>query len=777
MTPYQATILIVEDESKNRRLLEIMLKPEGYRIVTANSGEEALAMVAEKPPDLILLDVMMPGMNGYEVTAKLKANATTRNLPIIILSALDDRGSMLAGLSAGAEDFIAKPIDRAELWVRVRNLLRLKEYSDLLAEQNQLLEQAVRERNEEITERKRAEALIIRLNRLYAILSGINAAIVRIRIRQELFDEACHIAVEYGHFRMAWIGLVDSDGGGLALISWAGVDEGYLDKITSYIKKNGQNSLPFVVRALQEKMPIFCNDFDSDPNVAHWRLDALQRGYRSMGIFPLGGNEGDQPVGLFFLYASEPNFFDREEKKLLTELTANISYALEYIEKEDKLNHLAYHDDLTGLPSRALFNDRLVQALANSYRHGNKLGVLFIDLDNFKNVNDSLGHHAGDMLLKQVAVRFTACMREGDTVARLGGDEFVVILDSIASEDDAWMVSQKILKLMTKPIIIEGRELIVTCSIGIALYPKDGDDVKGLLQSADNALYLAKSKGRDNAQFCTAEMNAKALGRITLENCMRQAVMRQEFLLHYQPRVDLVSGEITGMEALVRWQHPVQGLLYPNTFIPVAEESGLIVPLGEWVLRTACEQNKAWQLAGLKPVNIAVNLSARQFKQQDLVEIVTRILKETELEPAYLELELTENMVMQNVEVAIDTLAQLRAIGVQLVIDDFGIGYSSLNYLKHLPISFFKIDMSFVREITTDRDDAIITKIIISMAHDLGLRVTAEGVETEEQKSFLCLHRCDEMQGYLFSKPIPAEEFEILLKVGRCMTIAKPQLL
>jgi diguanylate cyclase (GGDEF)-like protein len=775
MTPHQATILIVDDEPRNRDLLEALLKPEGYITVTANSGEEALAMVAEKPPDLILLDVMMPGMDGYDVAAKLKASPATRNLPIIMLSALGDRGSKLAGLSAGAEDFLTKPIDRVELWVRVRNLLRLKEYSDVLAEHNQLLELAIHGRNEEITERKRAETQIIRLNRLYGILSGINAAIVRIRNQQELFAEACHIAVEHGHFRMAWVGLVGLDGGELTPIAWSGVDEGYLDKMTSYIRDKGTNSLPLVVRALQEKAPIVCNDFDSDPQVAYWRLNALQRGYRSMGIFPLMRN--DQPVGLFTLYASEPNFFDRDEIKLLTELTANISYALEYIEKEDKLNYLAYHDVLTGLPGRTLFHDRLVQAVTNAHRHGDKLGVLFIDLDHFKNINDSLGHHAGDMLLKQVAALFTSCMREDDTVARLGGDEFVVILASMASEDEAWMVSQKILKLMTEPFTIEARELFITCSIGIALYPKDGEDAKALLQSADGALYLAKNKGRNNAQFCTAEMNTRALERLTLENELRQAINRREFLLHYQPRVDIVSSEITGMEALVRWQHPVQGLLYPTKFIPVAEESGLIVPLGEWVLRTACEQNKAWQLAGLKPVSIAVNLSARQFKQQDLVELVSRILQETELDSSYLELELTESMVMQNVEAAIITLNQFKAIGVKLSIDDFGIGYSSLNYLKHFPIDFLKIDQSFVRDITTNLDDAIIAKIIISMAHDLGLRVIAEGVEAEEQKSFLCLHRCDEMQGYFFSMPVPAEEFEILLKEGCCMSMAKLQLL
>ena len=775
MTPRQATILIVDDEPKNRSLLEVLLKPEGYLTVTANSGEEALAIVAEKPPDLILLDVMMPGLDGHDVAAKLKGNPATRNLPIIMLSALGDRGSKLAGLNAGAEDFLTKPIDRVELWVRVRNLLRLKECNDVLAEHNQLLEQAVRGRNEEITERKRAETQIIRLNRLYEIVSGINAAIVRTRNRQELFTETCDIAVKHGQFRMAWIGSVDSKGTGLSPLAWSGFDEGYFDKITQAIRNNKADTLVLAMRALQEKTPVVCNDIDSDPQFAHWRIDALQRGYRSMGVFPLMGDS--QPVGLFVLYAPELNFFDVEEIKLLTELTANISYALEYLKKEEKLNYLAYHDVLTGLPGRTLFHDRLVQAVTNAHRHGDKLGVLFIDLDHFKNINDSLGHYVGDMLLKQVAALFTACMREDDTVARLGGDEFVVILASMASEDEAWMVSQKILKLMTEPFTIEAHELFVTCSIGIALYPKDGDDAKTLLQSADGALYLAKNKGRNNAQFCTAEMNAKALERLTLESELRQAINRQEFLLHYQPRVDMVSGEITGMEALVRWQHPVQGLLYPTKFIPVAEESGLIVPLGEWVLRTACEQNKAWQLAGLKPVSIAVNLSARQFKQQDLVELVSSILQETELDPSYLELELTESMVMQNVEAAIATLTQFKVIGVKLSIDDFGIGYSSLNYLKHFPIGFLKIDQSFVRDITTNRDDAIIAKIIISMAHDLGLRVIAEGVETEEQKSFLCSHRCDEMQGYFFSMPLPAEEFEILLKEGCCMSMAKPQLL
>ncbi len=401
-------------------------------------------------------------------------------------------------------------------------------------------------------------------------------------------------------------------------------------------------------------------------------------------------------------------------------------------------------------------------------RHKGRLAVLLIDLDNFKNVNDSLGHHAGDQLLQQLATRLVGSLREGDTVARLGGDEFVLILVNVASEEDASVVAQKILKLDTEPCTIDGHELFVTYSIGISFYPKDGEDAETLLKNADAALYRAKKQGGNNAQFCSAEMNAKALQRLTLENNLRNALKRQEFLLHYQARVDLHSGEITGMEALVRWQHPEQGLLIPpGQFIPVAEDSGLIVPLGAWVLHTACAQNKAWQAAGFKPVCIAVNLSARQFRQQDLVELVTRILQETGLDAAYLELELTESMIMQNVEAAIATLTRLKAIGVKFSIDDFGTGYSSLSYLKRFPIDSLKIDQSFVRDISTDPDDAAITKTIISMAHDLGLRVIAEGVETQEQETFLRLHHCDEIQGYFFSKPVPAKEFEVLLSKGQ----------
>ena len=459
----------------------------------------------------------------------------------------------------------------------------------------------------------------------------------------------------------------------------------------------------------------------------------------------------------------------RDEKGKVTHFIGVQNDITERMRYESQLERQANYDTLTALPNRNLFHDRLGQALTYAHRHDSGLAVLLIDLDHFKNINDSLGHTAGDILLQDVAGRIAGCVREGDTVARLGGDEFVAILSEIAAEEDATVVTRKILKAMAEPYTIEGHELHVTGSIGIALHPRDGGDAETLLKCADAALYRSKDLGRNMYQFFNVEMNTKAMERLMLEGGLRRALEQREFLLHYQPRVDLRTGEITGMEALVRWQHPEKGLIPPLRFIPVAEETGLIVPLGEWVLRTACEQNKSWQRAGLKPVCVAVNLSACQFRHQDLVQVVADILKETDLDPGYLELEMTESLIMHNVEETIATLTRLKAMGVKLSIDDFGTGYSSLSYLKRFPIDMLKIDQSFVRNITTDPDDAAIAKTIISMAHDMQLKVIAEGVETEEQKSFLRLRHCDEMQGYFFSRPVPAGEFEVLLRERRCL--------
>ncbi len=616
---------------------------------------------------------------------------------------------------------------------------------------------------QDITERKAAEARIKYLNRVYAMLTGINALIVRVQDRDELFREACRVALETGEFLMSMLCMVDRHTMKIVPVASAGKGQSLMSSIEDRLSKSETASTTMIALAIREKQIVVSNDSINDPRAVFGKKYA-ESGVHSMIILPL--LVSNEAVGVLALYAGEMDFFHEEEIKLLTELASDIAFAMLHLDKQEKLNYLAYYDLLTGLPSRTLFQDRLNQALTLANRHANKLAVLLLDLDDFKNVNDSLGHNAGDQLLKQFSARLVDNLRESDTVARLGGDEFVVILPIYASEDDVTLVTQKFLNLRTEPYIIDGHELFITCSIGISFYPRDGEDAETLLKNADAAMYRAKDQGRNNAQFCNAQMNVKALQRLTLENNLRHALKRDEFLLHYQPRVDMRSGEITGMEALVRWQHPEQGLVPPGMFIPAAEVSGLIVPLGTWVLHTACAQNKAWQMAGFKPVCVAVNLSARQFAQQDLVELVTRTLQETGLDANYLELELTESMIMHDAEATIATLKQLKAIGVKFSIDDFGTGYSSLSYLKRFPIDFLKIDQSFVRDITTDPDDAAITRTIISMAHDLGHKVIAEGVETAEQKSFLQLHHCDEMQGYFFSKPVPAAQFGLLLQLS-----------
>ncbi|HUQ34134.1 MAG TPA: bifunctional diguanylate cyclase/phosphodiesterase, partial [Pyrinomonadaceae bacterium] len=393
--------------------------------------------------------------------------------------------------------------------------------------------------------------------------------------------------------------------------------------------------------------------------------------------------------------------------------------------------------------------------------------VMFLSLDRFKKFNDTLGHTVGDQLLKSVADRLRPHMREGDTFARFGSDEFSFLLTGIGKAEDASRLAREFQSILDAPFSVEGHELYVTSSIGIGLYPEDGRDSQELLKSAGAALYRAKQSGGSNYQFYTADMNALALARLALENQLRWALERKEFRVYYQPQVSINTGQITGMEALVRWQHPELGLVSPAEFIPLAEDTGLIAPIGEWVLRAACAQTRAWHDCGFKGLRVSVNLSPRQFQQPDLVLVVERILKETGLDGAGLELEVTESSVMKNAETAIRTLGELKAMGIKISIDDFGSGYSSLSYLKHLPIDVLKIDQSFVSDMTADPKDAAIVMAVIQLAHSLQLKVIAEGVETDEQLHFLRLLSCDEMQGYLFCRPIPVEAFENLLLEGR----------
>jgi diguanylate cyclase (GGDEF)-like protein/PAS domain S-box-containing protein len=434
---------------------------------------------------------------------------------------------------------------------------------------------------------------------------------------------------------------------------------------------------------------------------------------------------------------------------------------------DERLNYLAQYDSLTGLPNRGLFRDRLEHSLAQAKRSGRPAAVLYIDLDRFKTVNDTLGHATGDKLLQQVAVRLAECVRRGDTVGRFGGDEFGMILLDLAKPGDAAVVAQKINDALARPFDLDGHLTFVSSSIGITLYPADASDPAVLNMNADAAMYRAKELGRNNYQFFTQEMNERAKQRMHMEASMRRALERGEFLLHYQPKVDLASGAICGIEALLRWAQPEKGLVSPAEFIPVLEDTGLIIPVGEWVAREACRQIAAWQQAGLQAPPVAVNLSARQFQQKNLAGVMRDILKESGVGAAQLQFEITESLLMNDPEGAVRTLLGLKEIGVMLSIDDFGTGYSSLAYLKRFPLDALKIDRAFIKDIVTDADDAAITLAIINLAHNLKLKVVAEGVETEAQLNLLALHACDEMQGYYFSRPVPAAELEAMLREGR----------
>jgi len=430
----------------------------------------------------------------------------------------------------------------------------------------------------------------------------------------------------------------------------------------------------------------------------------------------------------------------------------------------DRIQHLAHFDALTDLPNRSLLNDHLDMAIAIAKRSQTQLAILFLDLDRFKIVNDSLGHHAGDSLLQIVSGRLNECVRETDTVARLGGDEFVILLSSIREPNDAARVAQKVIDTIGLPFILGENEVNIGTSIGIGIYPDNGEDAPALLKNADAAMYHAKESGRNNFQFFSSVMNEKAFERLALENDLRRALKREEFFLQYQPQIDVQTGQIVGVEALIRWQHPERGLVPPFNFILLAEKCGLIVPIGEWVIRTACVQNLAWQKQGLPPLLTAVNISAQQFQQKHFKESLVQILADTGLAPHLLELEITESAIMENADSMLESLHSLKKLGVQLSIDDFGTGYSSLSYLKHFPIDKLKIDRSFVQDITEDSKDNAIIKTIINLGHNLKLKVIAEGVETAEQLDTLRKLLCDEIQGYYFSRPLNPQDFAVFAR-------------
>jgi diguanylate cyclase (GGDEF)-like protein/PAS domain S-box-containing protein len=438
---------------------------------------------------------------------------------------------------------------------------------------------------------------------------------------------------------------------------------------------------------------------------------------------------------------------------------------------EKHLMHIAHHDVLTDLPNRTLMFDRMKQALALAKRHGYQVAVILLDLDRFKEINDTLGHHIGDQLLVEASERLVAIVRESDTVARLGGDEFLVILPQVGNANNAAHVAQKFLDTISEPFHLDGQELFISASIGIAMYPGDGSEGDAMLKSSDTAMYHAKAQGKNNYKFFTEEINKSTVERFMLESRFRRALEKLEFHLNYQPKIDVATGRITGIEALIRWYHPEQGSVKPGLFIPLAEETGFVVQLGEWVLREACRQNKEWQEEGFPPLNVAVNMSARQFHKKGLVEMIKEILVETGLEPKHLMIEITESAIVVDIEDTITTLNEMRQVGVGVSVDDFGTGYSSLNYLNRLPIDELKIDRSFIKDVVENEDSMKVVTAVIALAQSLNLKVVAEGIETRGQLELIRACRCDEAQGYLFSRPLSSEDLRKLILKGPSITL------
>jgi diguanylate cyclase (GGDEF)-like protein len=622
--------------------------------------------------------------------------------------------------------------------------------------------------NQDISERKQAEHTQQRLNRALKLLSDCNMSLVHAEEESRLLFEICRLVVETGGYPMAWVGFAEHDAEkSVRTVAQHGDDQNYLGslKLTWADTEHGRGPTGTAIRSGVTDVN---QDYQTNPRMAPWREKGLAQGFRSSIALPLRNRK--RVFGALTIYSADTGAFGPEEVRLLEELATDLAYGIEtlrtraqHAEAEQKLEFLAHHDVLTGLPNRLLLRDRFDQAAALADRDQTGVAVLFLDLDNFKQVNDTLGHNYGDQLLVRVVERLHNHLRDTDTISRQGGDEFIVLLPHLNDLAIIGGIAHNIVEAFAEPFEIEHFSINTSFSIGISLFPNDGREFDALLKNADTALYQAKDSGRDTYRFFSEKMNLDAEEQLYLQGQLRNAVKNEEFLLHYQPQIDIASGRIIGAEALVRWQHPELGLIPPSKFIPLAERSGVVIPMGEWVLNEACRQARIWQENGQLLV-IAVNLSALQFKRGNLLETVAKALKQSGLAANQLELELTESILLQDIDAAIKTLHSLKEMGVKLSIDDFGTGYSSLSYLKRLAVNKLKIDQSFVRDLAESADSAAIVRAIIQLGHTLQLTVIAEGVETESQLAFLRDHGCDEIQGYLFSRPIPAAEFIQLLE-------------
>jgi diguanylate cyclase (GGDEF)-like protein/PAS domain S-box-containing protein len=609
----------------------------------------------------------------------------------------------------------------------------------------------------DITERRLVQSRLAHLTRVHAVLSGINALIVRVADRDELFRESCRIAVEAAGFRMAMLAVIDRETGKIVPMASAGKSEDLMSDIRTTLAFDQTASTTMVSRAIREKRPIVSNNSLDDTQLS-LGSKYIQAGVRSLVVLPLLA--AGQAHGVLALYATESDFFHREELNLLEEVAANIAFAIDHVDKQERLNYLAYYDVLTGLANRSLFLERLAQYMRSAAGSRHRLAIGLIDLERFKNINDSLGRAAGDTLLKQVAEWLTLNVGGASLLARIDADHFAFVVPAVRQQDELTrLVENTIEAFQNNPFHLDNAVFRITAKVGMALFPHDGASADILFRNAEAALKQAKASG-DHYLFYTKQMTASVASKLTLENQLRQALDREQFVLHYQPKVSLASGKVTSVEALIRWNDPRTGLMLPDQFVPVLEETGLIKDVGRWALHKAAEDYLRWLDTGLAVVRIAVNVSPLQLRHRGFIDEIAQVVASDARLAEGLELEITESLIMADIRHSITSLQTIRVMGVSIAIDDFGTGFSSLSYLARLPLDTLKIDRSFVVDMTASAQGLSLVATIINLAHSLKLNVVAEGVETEEQLRLLRLLGCDEMQGYLFSKAVPSDIFE-----------------
>jgi len=728
-----AKILIADDHRANRDALGALLEVAGHHVLSAGDGEQALKLARDHAPELLISDVLMPIMDGYELTRRLKLEPATAGISVMFYTAyFGSQDAKQLAQALGVARVLVKPSDNDVILRAVKDVLAARpavpsgRVADLDREHLRLMVDQLLEKTGALEAQQQR---IERMNRTLATLSAINALIVRAYDRQALLDEACRIAVEKGGFRLAAIGLADR---GHSLVLAARAGEGSPEREIERLKIGTQAMV--------------------------W--NHAQAG--SFVALPLIVN--DEPAGVLLLYAKVRDFFDEEEMRLLHELAGDISFALHHLEQKAQMDYLAYHDSLTDLPNRSLFTDRMTQALNAARREKRFAAAMFVDVERFRMVNETFGRKAGDDLLRTVGARLRGAAREQDTVARIGADHFAIAVAPFERPGDTthWLIDQ-LEQAFTAPISVDGVELRVAMKAGIAVFPADGESTESVCSNAETALNKAKELGQ-RYLFYAPEMNARVAESLAMENRLRRALEEGRLGLHYQPKIDVRSGTIAGLEALIRWTDPELGAVPPSKFVGVLEETGMILAAGRWALRRAAADIRHWQSLGIVVPRIAVNVSAIQLRQKDFVDSVLEAISEFGGERPLLDLEITESVLVDDIEESTRKLQTLRRAGVEVSVDDFGTGYCSLSYLARLPVDTLKIDRSFVVRMGDAGYPRNIVAMIVSLAHTLGLKVIAEGVEDTEQVHLLKELGCDQIQGYYASAPVPAQQIEQLLR-------------